>query len=72
MVIMPTRKRKTTGGRRERIVVHIAKDFKDAEEWDLKFWQEQTPRMRIYALELMRADWGIIQNARENTGHKRL
>jgi hypothetical protein len=36
--------------RRRRIIVgHVAKDFADAERWDLEFWQSQTPQERIDA-----------------------
>ena len=33
---------------------NLAADWREAKEWDLAFWQEQTPEMRIAALEEMR------------------
>ena len=42
--------------KKHKIIVHIAKDFKDAEEWDLKYWQKQTPQMRLSALVAIRND----------------
>lgn len=36
--------------RRKRIVGHIAKNYDDAEDWDLEFWQKQTPQERLSAL----------------------
>ena len=42
--------------RRKRIVGHRAKSFKDAEQWDMEFWQKQTPEMRLSALVAIRND----------------
>ncbi|MBN1897472.1 MAG: hypothetical protein JW827_01745 [Spirochaetes bacterium] len=39
-----------TRARRKRVVGYLAKSFKDAEKWDLEFWQKQTPQMRLSAL----------------------
>lgn len=36
--------------RRKKIVGHIAKNHDDAEDWDLEFWQKQTPQERLSAL----------------------
>jgi hypothetical protein len=36
--------------RRKKIVGHIAKNYDDAEDWDLEFWQKQTPQERLSAL----------------------
>jgi hypothetical protein len=48
---------KRRSARRRRIIVgHIAKDFADAERWDLEFWQKQTPEMRLSALVAIRND----------------
>jgi hypothetical protein len=45
-----------SAARRKRIVGHIAKNFEDAEQWDLEFWQSQTPEMRLSALVAIRND----------------
>jgi len=29
------------------MVAHRAADFKEAEKWDLEFWQNQTPEQRL-------------------------
>jgi hypothetical protein len=42
--------------RRKKIVGHKAKDFVDAEDWDLEFWQNQTPQERLSALVAIRDD----------------
>lgn len=42
--------------RRKRIVAYRAKDFKDAEHWDLKFWQSQSADIRLSALIAIRND----------------
>ena len=36
--------------RRKKIIGHIAKNFAEAEDWDLEFWQKQTPQDRLSAL----------------------
>ena len=46
--------------RRKRIVGHRAKDFADAERWDLEFWQKQTPQARLSALVELREDLALI------------
>jgi hypothetical protein len=45
-----------SAARRKRIVGHIARNFEDAEQWDLEFWQSQTPEMRLSALVAIRND----------------
>ena len=55
--------------RRARIVVHRAADFADAERWDLRFWQEQTPEARLDALVAIREDVAHVEAAqREAAG----
>jgi hypothetical protein len=59
--------------RRKRIVGHVAKDFKDAEEWDLDFWQSQTPEDRLSALaaihrDIAKVEEGKLRAARRNRG----
>jgi len=43
-----------SAARRKRIVGHIARNFEDAEQWDLEFWQSQTPAMRLLTIEVAR------------------
>jgi len=45
------------------MVTHRARNFEDAERWDLEFWQNQTPEMRLSALVAIRRD---ILNVRRN------
>ncbi len=52
--------------RRKRIVGHIAKDFADAEKWDLEFWQSQTPQMRLSALVAIRNDIAAVRGSDKN------
>ena len=35
---------------------NVAKNFAEAEQWDLEFWQKQTPEMRLSALVALRND----------------
>ena len=46
--------------RRKRIVGHVAKNFAEAEEWDLAFWQKQSPAVRLSALVALREDLALI------------
>jgi len=50
--------------RQKRIVAHRAADFKDAENWDLDFWQSQTPEQRLSALAAIRRDVMQVEKAR--------
>lgn len=50
--------------RRARIVAHSATDFRDAERWDLRFWQEQTPESRLEALIAIHEDVARVEAAR--------
>jgi SpoVK/Ycf46/Vps4 family AAA+-type ATPase len=47
--------------RRKRMVSNIARNWEEAEEWDLKFWQSQTPEMRLSALVSLREDFEMIK-----------
>lgn len=47
--------------RRKRIVGNHAKSFADAEQWDLVFWQSQTPEMRLSALVDIRNDVDMVR-----------
>ena len=42
--------------RRRRMVANRADGFKAAEDWDLDFWQNQTPQQRLSALVAIRKD----------------
>ena len=53
-----------SAARRKRIVAHRATDFKDAENWDLDFWQSQTPEQRLSALVAIRRDVIKVEQAR--------
>ena len=50
--------------RQKRIVAHRAADFKDAENWDLTYWQSQTPEQRLSALVAIRRDVKKVEQAR--------
>ena len=53
-----------SAARQTRIVAHRAADFKDAENWDLDFWQSQTPKQRLSALVALRRDIMQVEKAR--------
>jgi len=46
--------------RRKRIVGNDAKNFAEAEQWDLEFWQKQGPEGRLSALVALRNDLEAI------------
>jgi hypothetical protein len=50
--------------RRERIVAHRAAGHRDAEEWDLDFWQAQSPEERLSALVAIREDVRTVEASR--------
>jgi hypothetical protein len=50
--------------RKRRIMAHVARDFSDAERWDLDFWQSQTPEARLSALVAIRNDVAKVLAAR--------
>ncbi|MBU1398890.1 MAG: hypothetical protein KKE00_04570 [Proteobacteria bacterium] len=54
--------------RRKRIIAHRAANFEAAEQWDLDFWQKQTPQQRLSALVSIRKD---ILKVKSKTGHPR-
>jgi len=45
-----------TADRRKRIVGHVAHSHEEAEEWDLAFWQSQSPQDRLSALVAIHRD----------------
>lgn len=50
--------------RRRRIVGHRAKNYEDAERWDLDFWQSVTPEERLSALVAIRRDVELVEAGR--------
>lgn len=53
-----------SAARQRRIVAHRAADFKDAENWDLDFWQSRTPEQRLSAPVAIRGDVMKVEQAR--------
>lgn len=56
--------------RQNRIVAHRATSFKNAEEWDLDFWQNQTSEDRLSALVAIRKDVMKVIQARKHSDQK--
>ena len=54
--------------RRKKIVAYRAKDFADAERWDLEFWQQQSPAVRLSALVAIRRDITKVAGSRAKIG----
>jgi hypothetical protein len=52
--------------RRQRMTAHVATDWKDADEWDLVFWQQQGPAARLSALVALRRDLAAVCGADRN------
>ena len=52
--------------RQHRIVGHRSQNFKEAEQWDLEFWQSQTPEMRLSALVAIRNDIVAVRGNDKN------
>ena len=50
------KRRERSAMRRRRIVAHRTKSFVAADNWDLEFWQRQTPEARLSALVAIRED----------------
>jgi len=50
--------------RRKRMVANRAANFEAAEQWDLDFWQKQTPQQRLSALVSIRKDILKVKKAR--------
>lgn len=50
--------------RRERMVGHLSHSFKEAEGWDLDFWQSVGPEERLSALVALRHDLLKVEEAR--------
>jgi len=54
--------------RKKRIVSNRARDFADAERWDLQFWQDQSPQDRLSALVAIGEDINKVEAARAGRG----
>lgn len=48
--------------RRRRIVANRTTSYKVADDWDLEFWQRQTPQDRLSALVAIRNDIRRVKN----------
>jgi len=48
---------------------HRATSFKDAEKWDLEFWQRRTPQDRLSALVAIRREVELVEKARRNASN---
>ncbi|MBW2005347.1 MAG: hypothetical protein JRI72_12230 [Deltaproteobacteria bacterium] len=59
--------KKRSSKRRKRIFANLAANFKEAEKWDLDFWQNQTPEERLSALVAIRRDVMKVEQARIRT-----
>jgi len=49
------------------MIVHRARNFREAEEWDLDFWQSVTPEERLSALVAIRRDVELVEAGRKAT-----
>lgn len=47
--------------RQRRIIAHVATDWRDAEDWDLEFWQKQGAQARLSALVALRNDLAAVR-----------
>ena len=52
--------------RRRRMKVNRARNFDEAELWDLEFWQAQTPAARLAALVAIHRD---VESVRSDGAH---
>ena len=50
----------STAPQKRKVVAHRAKNHDDADQWDLEFWQNQTPETRLSALTALRNDLAKI------------
>ena len=51
--------------RKKRLKSHRAKDFADAEKWDLEYWQQQSPEDRLSALVAIHRDIEKVRAGRK-------
>lgn len=50
--------------RRMRIVTHRSHGFDEADQWDLDYWQKQSPEDRLSALAAIHRDVAKVQAAK--------
>jgi hypothetical protein len=54
-----------TQRRKRTIIAHRARNFAEAERWDLEFWQQQSAEQRLSALVALRADLAAVSAGRK-------
>ena len=57
---------KRAAERRAKMTGNQAQSFQEAEDWDLEFWQKQTPQARLSALVAIHRDVAAIQKAKKS------
>ena len=57
--------------RRQNIEAYRAKNFADADRWDLEFWQNQSPDTRLSALVAIRNDIKKVKCGRKRVTRSR-
>ncbi len=57
--------------RKKRMEVHRARDFADAERWDLEFWQRQGPEARLSAFVSLRDDCEKVFRGKKRSARSR-
>ncbi len=57
--------------RRQRMEVHRAVSFVDAEAWDLDFWQRRTPEERLSALVAIHREVELVRASKLEIGKGR-
>ena len=55
--------------RRKRMVINVANDFQEAEDWDLEFWLRQTPEDRLSAFVALRRDVEKVKGRNKRNNH---
>jgi len=55
--------------RRKRMVAHLAHGHDEAEAWDLDFWQDAGPEVRLSALVAIHEDVALVEVARSCSGN---
>ena len=56
--------------RRKKMLANLASNFQEAEEWDLDFWQKQTPQQRLSALLAIRKDILKVSKGKQDIQNK--
>lgn len=60
------RMKQRADARRKRMVGNVALTHQDADDWDLAFWQQQTPQARLSALVALRKDLEAVRGSATN------